>query len=91
MSTRPAEGSPEEIYWLRGYEAARNEMLAENAKLRAVVEAARAWAEVSGTYDIEENWSLLTALENALADLDYTEAPRCKHAIHGEDCRECYP
>lgn len=34
MSTRPEAGSPDELMWLRGFEEARNQFLAENKRLR---------------------------------------------------------
>lgn len=34
MSTRPETGSPDELVWLRGFEEARNQFLAENKRFR---------------------------------------------------------
>lgn len=47
MSTRPETGSPDELVWLRGFEDARNQFLAENKRFREALEILA--AENSGT------------------------------------------
>lgn len=43
------------------------------------------WAEYS--QEFEDAKKKLSALLAAKQD----EAPRCKHGVHGNDCRQCYP
>jgi hypothetical protein len=38
MTTRPKEGHEGELYWLRGYEEARNYFLIKNAELKEALE-----------------------------------------------------
>lgn len=66
---RPKVGSPEEIHWLRGFEAGRNAMLDRLQKLEHVVEAAQRLKVAKHASD--HSWRVAECrLFDALAALD---------------------